>query len=310
MFASIARHPSPRRTVVLAAFLFTAPLVLTPASAEGQISALAKKAASKLAKQSVEASGVTAESPTFDNTILELDETRSQSMLVGLQAARTYTAPDGATRAVLLQRAGAAHERRNALLQQHEAEQLQWQSENERVTRCTSGTLDSLQKVKSAEIEKKARALASSADPMNARVMQDIMKATAKAQQLMAAGDTAGAIEVQRALARSQGIDPAQDSVRAAKRCGQPPKVPAWQREAESLLASADEMMQQARLLDEQAASAGAKAAGMSTQQFAIARERIEAYVAANGTPRSSWRFSMTERTALLPKVQQFKAQL
>ena len=53
---------------------------------------------------------------------------------------------------------------------------------------------------------------------------------------------------------------------------------------------------------------AGARAASMTTQQFAIARERLQAFASTNGNPSSSWRFSASERKVLLARLQQLKA--
>jgi hypothetical protein len=140
--------------------------------------------------------------------------------------------------------------------------------------------------------------------------MQDVMQMTTELQRLMAAGDTAGAVALQRAVARKYGIDPAKDSAHAVTRCGTPPRKASWHREADSLIVVSNTAMRQAQALDEQAAEAGARAAGMTAQQFAVARERLEACARANGNPSSSWRFSVTERKTLLPKLQQIRGLL
>ncbi len=285
--------------------LFAAPLPL-----HAQLGKLARKAASKAANQAVGMSGVTAESPTFDHTVLELDEGRITAVIAGLQAAASATGPGGATRERLLQQASAANERRNALLDNRDNELRRFDEETRRVNMCTSAVLDSLHQVQNTAMQKKAAQLAASPDPMNTKLMQDVMQMTAELQRLAAAGDTAGAVALQRALARKYGIDPARDSLYATTLCGAQPQKASWHREADSLLVVSNTAMRQAQALDEQAAEGAARAAGMTTQQFAVARERVEAYVGANGNPSSSWRFSVTERKALLPRLQQLKGML
>lgn len=296
----ILRRPS---HLLLAALTFAMPF-----PAHAQFGALAKKAASKLAREGAAMSGVTTAPPTFDDVILELDETRLQAVIAGLNASANVTAPGGATRATLMQRAGAANEQRNALLEGHDKDLQRYDQETRRVNMCTQDVLDSLNNAHNAEMAKRAATLVAGGDPMNSAIMKEVMQMTMESQKQLAAGDTAGAIQVQRAMAKKHGFDPARDSLQAGKRCGSLPVKAAWHRQADSLLAVANASMRQAQALDEQAAAAGAKAAGMTAQQFAMARERVQAYVSASGNPSSSWRYSPAERKALLPKLQQLRA--
>ena len=172
---------------------------------------------------------------------------------------------------------------------------------------CRGEVLDSLDRVHNEAMARKAASLARSADPMSSKLMQEVMQASQESQRLLAAGDTAAAVQVQRTLARKLGIDPAADSAHATTRCGAMPKRPRWQQEADSLLGEAQNALRLAQSLDEQSALAGASVAGMTSRQFALARERLVAYVAANGTPSAAWRYSMAERKALLPRLSQLK---
>lgn len=292
--------------------LATALLTLAlPLSAHAQIGSFAKKIARKAANEAAAkaeaVSGVNSAAPTFDEQLLELNESRATAMIAGLTAARAVSAPGGANRAQLTARAGSLNEERNALLALHEADDQRWQAEERRVTSCRSIVIDSLDQAHREAMEKKAASLARSADPMSSKMVQDVIQASQEIHRLMAAGDTAGALQVQRTLGKKHGIDPAADSAHATTRCGHVPKTPAWKNEADSLLAGAQAALRLAQSLDEEAANAGARAAGMSVRQYAIARERIEAYVTANGTPSASWRYSMAERKALLPRISQLK---
>lgn len=315
VLAAEARGPHPSRTSIATHIRRAAAgalilLLAVPLPLHAQLGRLAKKVASKAANQAVGMSGVAAESPTFDNTVLELDETRITAVIAGLQASASATGPNGATREQLLQRASSANERRNALLENRDDDLRRFDEETRRVNMCTSAVFDSLHHVQNAAMQKKAAQLAASPDPMNTKLMQEVMQLTSELQRLVAAGDTAGAVAAQRALARKYGLDPARDSLHATTRCGKLPARAAWHREADSLLVVGNAAMRQAQALDEQAAESGARAAGMTAQQFAMARERLEAYAAANGNPSSSWRFSVTERKALVPRLQQLKGML
>jgi hypothetical protein len=292
-----------RRALLLASLLFLAPLPL-----QAQMGGLLKRAAAKVARQSAEVTGVGSAPPSFDDTVLELTEARLTAVVAGMEAAATFTGEGGATRASLVARAAAANAQRDALIETHDAEWQRLQADERRIIQCTTGIVDSLGQVRNAELEKKRRALAASADPMNTRLMQEIMQGTMEMQRHVAAGDTAAAMAVQRAMQKKLGFDPASDSAYAVTRCGRVPATPSWRLQSDSLLTLANTLMRQAQALDEQAAAAGARTAGMTAQQFAVARERIVAYANANGAPSASWRYSATERRALLPRLQQLKA--
>ncbi len=285
--------------------------IALPLPAHAQIGALAKKMARKAANEATakaEAlSGVNSAAPTFDEQILELNESRADAMIAGLTASRAFTAPGGATRAQLTARAGSFNEQRNALLALHDADEQRWQADEQRISSCRSAVIDSLDAAHKVAMEKKAASLARSADPMSSKLMQEVMQATQEMQRLLAAGDTAGAVQVQRKLAKKQGIDPAADSARATTRCGALPATPRWKQEADSLLVGAQDALRLAQSLDEESAQSGARAAGMTLRQFALARERLIAYVAANGTPSPTWRYSTAERKALLSRLSQLK---
>ena len=302
------RHSRSRRAIVTLAIGALALLVVSPSMARAQIGALARKAAAKAARQAAGMSGVGADAPAFDHQLLELTDERVSAVIAGVQATQRLTAPDGSTRAQLIARAGAANEQRNALLEKRDDDLRRYDEEVHRVNLCTQAILDSLNRQHNEAMARKAQTLAASADPMGSKLMQDVMAATTESQRLMAQGDTAGALAVQRSLMKKHGIDPARDSTVASTRCGALPSRAAWHRQADSLLAVANGAMRLAQDMDRQSATAGARAASMTTQQFAIARERLQAFASTNGNPSSSWRFSATERKVLLARLQQLKA--
>lgn len=296
------------RRITALTLVAVALLVAAPASAHAQIGALARKAAAKAARQAAGVSGIGAESPTFDDRVLELTDERVMAVVDGVHAAAAATAPDGSTRAQLISRAGAANEQRNALLENRDDDLRRHDEETRRVNLCAQSILDSLNTVHNEAMARKAQALAASADPMGSKLMQDVMQATMESQRRMAAGDTAGAIAVQRALLKRQGIDPARDSTVASARCGKVPAKARWQLQADSLLEVANTAMRLAQDIDQRSVSTGATVARMTTAQFAIARERIQAFASSNGNPTASWRFSPAERKVLLARLSQLKA--
>lgn len=283
-------------------------LLVTPVSARAQIGSLAKRAAAKVASKAADRTAMGTDAPQFDDTMLELTDDRVSAVLAGWSAAQATKGPDGSTRAQLLDRARIASTRRDALLTGRDDDLRRYDDDTRRVHECTQSVLDSLSTVHNDAMVTKGRALAASGDPMNSSIMQDVMKATMESQRLLAAGDTTGAIQVQRDLMKKQGIDPGKDSTVARTRCGALPAKAQWHLQADSLLVIANFAMRQAQDLDRQAASAGAKAAGMTSQQFAVARERVRAFAAADGKPARIWRYSATERQVMLARIDQLQS--
>ena len=97
-----------------------------------------------------------------------------------------------------------------------------------------------------------------------------------KAMQMMQAGDTAGAMRLQRDFASKQlGIDPKADTAKAVQTCGKPPTKPAWLAQADADADRADTLNVRMRDLEEKASSESVRLSGVSADKFTAARERI-----------------------------------
>ena len=142
---------------------------------------------------------------------------------------------------------------------------------------------------------------------IDAQMMEDIQRLTMQQQERLAAGDTAGAQSAAAELMKRLGADPKADTAKAITTCGRAPAKPAWLTRADSLNEESNRLLQEARALQQRADTVGAQAAGLGEQQFAVAQERVEAYVRSDGKPGTLWCYSDAERTALGARMAELK---
>ena len=152
----------------------------------------------------------------------------------------------------------------------HESDRQRYQDASDRISRCQSDMIRD--RGKAAQDAYKRR----TADPAEqAKVMQASMDLARQAGQLQAKGDTAGVRKLMANMAKAQGIDPAADTAAAIAACGAKPPAPAWLAEQDSLREKTRRIDGQIRQLENDAATAGASASGMTNKEYSLARERV-----------------------------------
>jgi len=104
------------------------------------------------------------------------------------------------------------------------------------------------------------------------------------------------------------GVDAHADSAKARATC-HAPAVPAWMRRADSLAAISDTLVVRARGVEGAGNAVAARAAEMTPDQFAMAAERAEGFVAlqAAGNVGSGWVFTPIEEQALTARLVDLK---
>jgi hypothetical protein len=273
--------------------------------AVGQIGGAINKAKKTATEAAVPASpaekGCT--KPEFNDAILELTADRISKVMKGVEVSRTEAGPAGATAAQLMARADTAYAERDKLLDGKEQQVSKYDEANQKSQSCRSSVIDSLGEVRSAGMQARVMTMLQT-DPAG---FQEFQNLTMQAQQKYLAGDTAGGRKATEEASRKMGIDPAADTAAAEKVCKRPVK-PAWLARADSLELLGSKLVEDARALEQRARAKGAAAAGMNEQQFVIARERILAFIQADGAPSYSWCFSAKEREALTARMKNLQA--
>ena len=297
---------SPLRSIIRLLSIAAAFAILTPGPALAQIGGAINKAKQKATEAAVPAKpaeqGCT--TPQFDKDVIELTAERIDRVIKGVQAMRAETGPGGKSAAQLRDQAAAAFEERDKLLQGKEDQAARYTDAENAWQSCRSEVLDSLHRQHGPEAQQRLMQMAAGQD---ASALQAVMDAQTAAVNAMAQGDTIAYNKHMSAYWKAMGIDYAKDTAAADRTCKKPVK-PAWLVRADSLGPLGNKLLDDARALETRAAAKGAEIAGMGQQQFAMAQERIAAYVGSEGGTGSRWCYSAKEREALNAKMKELKA--
>ena len=242
--------------------------------------------------------------PKFDNTMLELNAQVVARLLQGLEARSRARGAGGLTAAELRGRATAASEEATSLNNQHSDDRAQWIDANGAAESCMSDELSKADEQHQQAMQQRFMGMTGVNTPEKTKLVQDWTAAGQEVQQAAAANDTAAMRRARDKINKLMGVDPRADSAKARAVCHVPP-VPAWMRRADSLAAISDTLAVRARDAEGAAAGAAAQAAGMTSEQFAMAAERAEGFVALRrpGVVGSAYVYSPLEEQALTARL-------
>jgi hypothetical protein len=122
-----------------------------------------------------------------------------------------------------------------------------------------------------------------------AKFQQDQLAAMQKSQELAAKGDTAGSNAAQASFWKSIGIDLRPDTIVAEKRCGKRPQPPAAVAKIDDIYKQIKTTWDKQREIEPRIGPAGAAAAGMTLEQWALTYERlVDWYISCGKKPNCS----------------------
>jgi len=292
----------PRPSLVLALTAFA----LSASVAQAQIPNIRRKARDA-ARQAI-SDQPRRPPPKFDNTMLELNPQVVARLIKGLDARSAMRGAGGQTAAALRQRSSAASDEAASINNQHSDDRADWVNANGAAENCVSEELNNVEQRHAQEMQQRFMGMTGVNTPEKTKFMQDWTTAGQEAQQAAAANDTAGLRRAQEKLNKLMGVDPRADSAKARATC-HVPAVPAWMRRADSLAAVSDTLAVRARAAEGAGNAAAARAAEMTPEQFAMAAERAEGFVAlqAAGNVGSGYVFTQIEEQALTARLVDLK---
>lgn len=296
----------PRPSMVLALTAFA----LSTSVAQAQIPNLRRKAkeAGRQAVTGQQAQQQRRPPPKFDNTMLELNSQVVARLITGLETRSRMRGAGGQTAAELRRRSSAASDEAMNINNQHSDDRAQWVNANEAAESCVSEELNNVEQRHAQEMQQRFAGMTgvNTADKM--KFMQEWTAASQEVQHAAMANDTAAMRRAQEKLNKLMGVDARADSAKARATCHVPP-VPAWMRRADSLSAISDTLAVRARDAEVAGNAGAARAAGMTPEQFAMAAERAEGFVAlqAAGNVGSGWVFTPIEEQALTARLVDLK---
>lgn len=267
--------PNSIRFLSIAAAVVVALSLATPAFAIPGLGKIAKKAKDKAA----EAAGVKEEAPqkegnkvvVFDDVVLELTEARLDRIIATFNSAKAASAG----RPELVEKLNKVQDERGALWEKHGESIMEMERKRGDVETCYHDGYNEIADQRGQEYQQKALT-----DPALREKFMQISKEYGAAA---ARGDTV-AIKAAQAKLNAVALPTREDSLAVRKKCGPvPPPLP-----AEGNIAALDKQIagynEQIRGIDNKVGAAQAEGGGMERDQFAMAAERIQAYL--------SWRSS------------------
>ena len=205
--------------------------------------------------------------PKFDEVTVELTEARVTKLLGVYRAANAASAG----RAELVQKINQASDERRTLDDKNEEQIRAARNQRDDINRCLHDAYREEQERRADEYRQKALT-----DPA---IREKFTKAAAQYNARAAQGDTAAQQAIMKVIMSEVGLTHA-DSVAIQKKCGTPPPpLPAEARLLE-LDQQITSMQNELRAKDDKAAAALAGDTGLDRQQFAVAIDRIETYLA------------------------------
>ena len=299
------RHPMPRPSLVLVLVAFA----FGTSVAQAQLPSLRRKV-KDAGRQAV--TGQPTEQhrppPNFDARMLELNPQVVARLIKGLEARGTMRGAGGQTAAELRQRSSANSEEAASINNQHSDDRSDWVNANGEAENCVSGELNNAEQRHQQEMQQRFMGMTGVNTPEKTKFMQDWTAMSQEAQQAVMSNDTAAGRRARDKMNKLMGIDARADSAKARATC-HVPAMPAWMRRADSLAAISDTLLVRARAAEGAASAGAARAAEMTPEQFAMAAERAEGFVAlkAAGNVGSGWVFTPIEEQALTARLVDLK---
>jgi len=246
--------------------------------------------------------------PKFDNTILELNPQVVARLIKGLEARSTMRGAGGLTAAELRRRSSAADEEARTINDQHSDDRANWVNASGAAENCMSDELRKMDQQHSQAMQQRMMGMTGVNTAEKMKFMQDWVAASQEAQQAAAANDSAAMRRAQEKVNKLMGVDPRADSAGARATC-HVPAMPAWMRRADSLAAISDTLLVRARDAEGAANAAAARTAEMTPEQFGMAAERAEGFVALQeaGNVGSGYVYTPIEEQALSARLPELK---
>ena len=298
-----------RPRVLAAIAVLIAAAVLAPAAHAG-LGDLVKKAKEKAAQVAGQKAAASTDAPgaaeaadaaggkvEFTDVILELTNDRLDHFLTGMKAG----AGDPARRTALVAKKDNLIAQQDALVAKYGPAIDASRQQRDAVEDCWKESLRAAREKNNDAMREKMMS-----DPAMRDRMIEMSQRMGMAQ---AQGDTATVGEVQREMMRMAGPTHA-DTLAARQKCGPLPALHFAAVQADSLQALAAAADEKIRDLDRKVEDARTQASGMGAAQFAMARERIEMYLAAIGAKSKPRAFTAGELAALEAHQDALKAAL
>lgn len=274
---------------VVALVLVAAAVALAPGAARAGLGDLAKKRAAQALGNRVGGQtnpNSSGSGPQFDDTMLELDAARIESVIKAVRAGESAAGD----RTRLVTRRKKLQDQMDAINDKYATPIATSRDRHDSVQDCWDTELHAKARAREKDMERRAQS-----DPA---MQAHLMMVAQRMAQAQAAGDSVALVALQAEMMGMAGASH-EDSVAAKQKCGAIPPLHPMAAQLDSLSGVQQDIDQRLRDMDEKSMSAQVNASGMTSSQLAMAKERILLYLQAAKGNASPNGFSGTEQKAL-----------
>ena len=292
-----------------AALLSVVVAVVVSTAAAAQFPNPLRKAKEK-AQQAVTGQNQNAQPIKFDDVMLELTPPVINKAIAGLRVRANAKGPDGRNVVAMRRRAAELWDESVKLNENRDAEREAYTNQNGAAVNCMSEVLQGMKNDQYQALQRRFMGMTGANlqgdQSPNAKFMQEYTRLSMGMSEAAAAGDTAKANKMQAEFNKLVGIDPKADSAKAKAQCNFSP-APTWMQRAEVASDSSTVLYNQARDLERAVSDTAVRVSGLTAEQFAMANERLTAYVALSGAARGLYRFTAAEEIAIKARIVDIK---
>lgn len=242
-------------------------------------------------------SAARAAAPEFTDELIELTEPRVVQVLKGLDAGNKVLA----SRAPLVKKRDQLQNEAGSLVNQYGKAMDAAREKHDEAERCWDEALSEKKSERDEQMQKRMMS-----DPA---MREKVMGLGLEMAQAQAAGDTATMSRIQREMAAMSGPTK-EDSLAAKQKCGPVPPLHPMEPKVQGLQKDAAAVDEQIRANDQKSVQAQTEASGLTAEQFAMARERILMWLAAQRAKSNPGAFSDAELAAMAAHRPELEAAL
>lgn len=266
--------------------------------------------AKEKAKQAVTGQNENNKPIQFDDVMLELTPQVINKAIAGLRVRANAKGPDGRNVVDMRRRANELWEERKKLNENRDAEREAYNNKNGAALNCMGEVLQGIKNDQYQAMQRRFMGMTGANlqgdQSANAKFMQEYQRLSMGIAEAYAANDTAKANKLQAEHNKLMGIDPKADSAKAKAQCNFSP-APPWMQRAEIANDSSTVLYNAARDLERAVSDTAVRVSGLTAEQFAMANERLTAYVELASGARGLYRFTAAEEIAIKARIVDLK---
>ena len=266
--------------------------------------------AKEKAQQAVTGQNQSSQPLKFDDVLLELTPQVINKAIAGLRARANAKGPDGRNVVELRRRANELWEESKKLNEGRDAEREAYTNKNGAALNCMSEVLQGMKNDQYQALQRRFMGMTGANlqgdQSANAKFMQEYTRLSMAMSEAAAAGDTAKANKLQAEFNKLVGVDAKADTAKAKAQCNFSP-APPWMQRAEIASDSSTVLYNLARDLERAVSDTAVRVSGLTAEQFAMAAERLTAYVELAGGSRGLYRFTAAEEIAIKARIVDIK---